>query len=138
MSEALFRPRRRRVLRLTLAVIAGAIALSVGAIVLWLRTHIVPPDCSDTDTLAMVRQSLTGRFNLPPGVTIDNIRTLAGGYVAFRFVCQASLGGFNSQDLPPGVFVPGTVHYISRLSADRRNHEVTVSIQPVLIWEQKQ
>ncbi len=105
---------------------------------IWLRTHIVPPNCSDPETLALVRRSLTGRFKLPPSVTIEAIQTLAGGYVAFRFVCEASLGGIDPRDLTPGTDVPGTVHYVSRLTADRQGHEVSVSIQPLLIWERMQ
>ena len=106
--------------------------------VIWLRTHIVPPACADPDTLALVRQSLTGRFKLPRSVTIDNIETLAGGYVAFRFVCEASLGGIDPHELPAGSVVPGMVHYVSRFTDDHQRHEVTVSLQPVLIWERKQ
>ena len=57
---------------------------------------------TDSATLALVRQSLTERFKLPASVTIENIQTLAGGYVAFRFVCEASLGGIDRQALPRG------------------------------------
>lgn len=105
---------------------------------IWLRSHVVPPDCADPDTLALVRQSLTGRFKLPNSVTIDDIRTLAGGYVAFRFVCEARLGGIDAHALPEGSVVPGMVHYVSNLTDDRRSHEVSVSIQPALKWERMQ
>jgi hypothetical protein len=138
MSEGLFRPRRRPALRRAVVLVASGIVVFAAATVVWLRAHIVPPDCSDPDTLALARQSLTGRFRLPPTVTIENIQTLAGGYVAFRFVCEASLGGIDPHELAPGVYVPGVVHYVSRLTADHRNHEVSVSIQPALIWERKQ
>jgi hypothetical protein len=30
------------------------------------------------------------------------------------------------------------VHYISRLTPDQRRHEVTVELQPLLIWEHAQ
>lgn len=112
-------------------------AFGAGCVV-WLRTHIVPPDCSDPDTLALVRRSLTGRFKLPPSVTIENIQTLAGGYIGFRFVCEASLGGIDRNALPPSSDVPGIVHYVSRLTADHQSHEVSVSVQPLLIWERMQ
>ena len=138
MSEGLFRPHRRPALRRAVMLVASSIAVFAVATMVWLRTHIVPPGCSDPDTLALVRQSLTGRFRLPPTVTIDNIQVLAGGYVAFRFVCEASLGGIDSHDLAPGAYVPGVVHYVSRLTVDHRDHEVSVSIQPALIWERKQ
>jgi hypothetical protein len=138
MSEGLFRPRRRPALRLALALIAVALIAFATGCVIWLRINVVPPDCSDPETLALVRQSLTGRFKLPPSVTIANIQTLAGGYVAFRFVCEASLSGVDPHALPAGSAVPGSVHYISRLTADRRNQEVSVSIQPILIWERQQ
>jgi hypothetical protein len=103
-----------------------------------MRTHVVPPDCEDPDTLALVRRSLTERFRLPASVTIENIQTVAGGYVAFRFVCEAGLGGIDRSALPDGSTVPGSVRYVSQLTADRRAHEVSVSIQPVLIWERVQ
>jgi hypothetical protein len=137
LSE-LFRPRRRPLLRLTLTLGACTIVIGATAIVVWLRTNVVPPDCRDPATLALVRRSLTGRFALPATVTIENIETLAGGYVAFRFVCEASLGGIDPHALPPGTDIPGTVHYVSQLTADRRHHEVSVSIQPALIWERQQ
>ncbi|HLY87635.1 MAG TPA: hypothetical protein VKQ27_01500, partial [Acetobacteraceae bacterium] len=83
MSGAdLFRPRRRPLLRLVLALGAAAIILCTTGVIIWLRFNVVPPDCSDPRTLALVRQSLLNRFKLPAGVTIDTIRTLAGGYVA--------------------------------------------------------
>ena len=125
-------------MRLALAIAACAVLVFATACVVWLRTHIVPPDCSDPGTLALVRRSLTGRFKLPPSVTIENIQTLAGGYVGFRFVCEASLGGIDRNALPPGTEVPGIVHYVSRLTADHQGHEVSVSIQPLLIWERMQ
>jgi hypothetical protein len=134
----LHRPRKRPALRLALALAAFAVFAFATGCVIWLRTHIVPPDCEDPDTLALVRQSLTGRFKLPQSVTIENIHTLAGGYVAFRFVCEASLGGIDPHALPEGSVVPGSVHYVSRLTADHQSHEVSVSIQPVLIWERMQ
>lgn len=108
MSE-LFRPRRRPLLRLTLTLGACTIVIGATAIVVWLRTNVVPPDCRDPATLALVRRSLTGRFALPASVTIENIETLAGGYVAFRFACEADLRGFDPKDLTPGSPVPGSV-----------------------------
>jgi hypothetical protein len=125
-------------LRLALGLVASAVLVFAAGCVVWLRSHVVPPDCEEPDTLALVRQSLTGQFRLPASVTIENIRTLAGGYVAFRFVCEASLGGIDRQALPEGSAIPGSVHYVSQLVPDRRRQEVTVSIQPVLIWERVQ
>jgi hypothetical protein len=137
MSE-LFRPRRRPALRLALA-LGTCIVLGVATgMVIWLRIHVVPPDCTDPDTLHLVYQSLTGRFKLPASVSIENIETLAGGYLAFRFVCEGDLRGVNLRELPPDTPVPGTVHYTSRLTADGRHHEVTVSIQPLLKLERVQ
>jgi hypothetical protein len=108
------------------------------ATVVWLRIRVVPPDCEDPDTLSLVRRSLTGRFHLPSGATIENVRTLAGGYVAFRFACEADVRGIDPHDLPEGTAVPGSVHYVSRLTADHQRHEVTVSIQPLLKLERVQ
>ena len=57
---------------------------------------------------------------------------------AFRFVCEAHIAGIDANALPPGSPVPGSVHYISRLTPDRQRHEVTVSIQPLMKWERIQ
>jgi len=137
-SDALFRARRRPVLRLVLALAACAVMASVAVIVTWLRTHVVPPNCEDPMTLALVHRRLTDRFKLPSGVTLDNIRTHAGGYLAFRFACEADLRGIDPHSLPEGTAVPGSVHYVSRLTADHQRHEVTVSIQPLLKLERVQ
>jgi hypothetical protein len=125
-------------LRLALALAAFVVFVFTTGCVIWLRTHVVPPDCEDPDTLALVRQSLTQRFKLPASVSIENIQTVAGGYVAFRFVCEAGLGGIDRNALPEGSAIPGSVRYVSQLTGDLRTHEVTVSIQPVLIWERVQ
>jgi hypothetical protein len=125
-------------LRLALGLAAFVVFVFTTGCVIWMRTHVVPPDCEDPDTLALVRRSLTERFRLPASVTIENIQTVAGGYVAFRFVCEAGLGGIDRSALPDGSTVPGSVRYVSQLTADRRAHEVSVSIQPVLIWERVQ
>lgn len=125
-------------LRLALALAAFVVFVFTTGCVIWLRMHVVPPDCDDPDTLALVRQSLTQRFRLPASVTVENIQTVAGGYVAFRFVCEAGLGGIDRNALPEGSAIPGSVRYVSQLTGERRTHEVTVSIQPVLMWERVQ
>ena len=137
-SDALFRARRRPVLRLVLALAACAVMASVAVIVTWLRTHVVPPDCEDPMTLALVHRRLTDRFKLPSGVTLDNIRTHAGGYLAFRFACEAELHGINPDDLPPGTPIPGSVYYVSQLTADGMRQEVSVRIYPLLTLERVQ
>jgi hypothetical protein len=120
------------------ALAACTILILATVSMIWLRTRVVPPDCEDPATLALVRQSLTRRFKLPGSLTIENIRTRAGGYVAFRFACEADLRRIDPHDLPEGTAVPGSVHYISRLTADHERHEVTVSIQPLLKLERVQ
>ena len=137
MSE-LFRPRRRPVLRLALALGATAIVVFAIATVIWLRIHVVPPDCEDPETLALVRRSLTVRFGLPASVSIEDIETHAGGYVAFRFACKADLRDIDPNELAPGSPVPGSVYYVNRLTNGGRRHEVTVSIQPLLKMEKVQ
>jgi len=134
----LFRPRRRPLLRLALGLAAGFVLLAATLIVIWLRTHIVPPDCEDPATLAQVSSSLTDRFKLPSNVTFAHIRARAGGYLAFRFACEADLRGIDPDTLPPGTPVPGTVYYISRLTDGGQRHEVSVSIYPLLILERVQ
>jgi hypothetical protein len=138
MSDALFRPRRRPLLRLTLAVGTCTVAVFVTIVAIWLRINVVPPDCADSRTLALVRSSLTGRFKLPASVTLANIQTHAGGYFAFRFACEADLRGIDPHDLPPGTAVPGSVTYVSRLTDGGQRHEVTVRVYPLLILEQVQ
>ncbi len=133
-----FRPRRRPVLRLVLACVAIAAVTFAGLTVIWVRIHVVPPGCSDPQTLALVRQSLTGRFGLPASVTIENVETHAGGYLAFRFACEADLRGVDPHDLPGGAPIPGSVYYTSRLTDGGRRHQVTVSIQPLLKLEKVQ
>ena len=138
MSGAVFRPRRRPLLRLSLVLGGCLFVAGATAIVIWLRIHVVPPDCEDPATLALVRRSLTGRVRLPASVAIDHVETHAGGYVAFRFACQADLHGIDPSDLAPGSPVPGSVYYVSRLRDGGRRHEVTVSILPLLKLEKVQ
>lgn len=59
----------------------------------------------------------------------------AGGWLAFRFICEADLD-IPEKDLPPGPR-PGMVHYISILDDNHRQH-VTVTISPLLEWVQVQ
>jgi hypothetical protein len=134
----LFRPRRRPLLRLVLALGTSALLLFAASIVIWLRVNVVPPDCLDSRTLALVRQSLTGRFNIPAAVTIEDIETHSGGYLAFRFACQASLRNIDPNALSAGTAVPGKVFYVSRLTPDRQRHQVSVSIEPLLKLEKVQ
>lgn len=138
MHDRYFRPRRRLWLRLVLATSVLVVLLASAVTVVWLRTNVVPPDCRAPETLTLVHQSLTGRFKLPATVVMENIQTLAGGYLAFRFACAAELGNINPNDLTPGTTIPGTVYYTSRLTEDGQHHEVTVSIQPLLVMKRVQ
>jgi hypothetical protein len=125
-------------LRLALAFSAAAVLAFAAAWVVWLRTHVVPPNCEDSATLAQVRQGLTNHFALPAAISIEHIRMLAGGYVAFRFVCEADIAGIDRNSLPPGTPVPGMVQYTSQLTNGHSRHEVTVSIEPRIRWERVQ
>ncbi len=113
-----------------LVILSAALAASAA----WFRARL-PPACTDPRTIALVRQSLTTRYQLPPGATLDDIRTVAGGWLALRFVCTADLAGFDPHTLPQGMPLPGSVRYTSQLTPDRSRHEVTVELQPSLIWE---
>ena len=106
---------------------------------IWLRIHVVPPDCEDPDTLSLVRQSLTGRFNLPPSVDDRERRARSPAAMSrsaspARPICAGSIRMICRE----GTAVPGSVHYVSRLTADHQRHEVTVSIQPLLKLERVQ
>ena len=125
-------------LRLAVALAACAVLIFTTGLAIWVRANVVPPDCSSPATLALVRQDLLGRFRLPPGLTINSIHTLAGGYLAFRFSCEASLDNIDRNALPPGSPIPGFVYYISQLTPDHRHHEVSVRIEPLLIMERVQ
>jgi hypothetical protein len=120
-------------LRLALALIALAILAFAGGVIAWIRHNIVPPNCTDPRTLALVRKSLIGHFHLPADTRILNIHTDAGGYAAFRFVCEAQLD-VNRNELPPNTAIPGSVHYTSQLSDDRQRQDVSVRVEPLLIW----
>jgi hypothetical protein len=116
-----------------LALAAAALILgATAAIVVHVRLHVVPPGCRDPQTLALVRQSLTNHFHLPTSTRIDHIRMLAGGWLAFRFVCQADLE-VNLAELPPGP-KPGFVNYTSQLGDKGRRQEVTVRVAPLMMW----
>lgn len=122
--------------RIFLAVTGLLIAALAGSAA-WFRAR-VPPDCDDPRTVAVVEQVLTSRDHLPATTTLTAIRTVAGAFVALRFVCQAQLTGFDPQSLPEGVPVPDIVQYTTRLTPDRRRLEVTVDLQPQMIWEKVQ
>jgi hypothetical protein len=94
-----------------------------------------PPNCADPRTLALVHNSLTTFFHLPDTTTLELIHTVAGGYIAFRYVCSAHPIGFTREQLPPGTIVPAGVRYVSELSPDGLRHVVHVSISPNLILE---
>jgi hypothetical protein len=138
MSGDIFRPRTRPTVRVATAIAIFVLLVSAAGIGAYLRANVVPPDCEDPATLALVRQQLSDRFHLPPSVILDNIQTHAGGYFAFRFACEASLGGIDTHDLPPGSPIPGSVTYVSRLTQGGSHHEVTVRIYPLLILEKVQ
>jgi len=113
----------------TIALLLSAVA----ATVLWFHARL-PPNCTDPGTIALVRRSLIAHDHLPPSTRLDDIRTVAGGPVALRFVCEALVGGVDPHALPPGTPLPGVVHYTSQLTPDRRRHEVTVNLEPLLKW----
>jgi hypothetical protein len=131
----LHRPRRRPLLRLAVTLVVLIVFATTGSWLAWVRVNVVPPDCLSPNTLSMVRESLTGRFNLPQSVRLEEVRTIVGGYFALRYVCEAHLAGIDPNLLPPGAPIPGSVDFISRLSSDHRRHEVIVSVEPQLKWE---
>jgi hypothetical protein len=113
--------------------LAGLALLGAVAVVVHVRLTVVPPGCRDPRVLAIVRQQLTGRYRLPTTVRIENIRVQAGGPLAFRFLCNADLGGLSHAPLPPGPR-PGGVHYVTQLTEPGRRLSVTVHLQPMLEW----
>jgi hypothetical protein len=136
--------RRRRIgWRRPVAIIVVVSVLLAGGAVYYHRT-ITPPDCNDPRTLALVHASLTGHFKLPETTRLEGIQTVAGSYLAFRYVCEARVVGFDPHTLPPGTVIPNTVRYVSHLTEaghltdGGQRHEVTVRIAPLLILEQVQ
>jgi hypothetical protein len=122
------------------AIFLGSLAMLVAVLAasaVWFRGRL-PPACADPRTVVLVRQSLTEHSHLPASTTLEKIRTVAGGWLALRFVCTADLAGFDPHELPPGTKLPGQVRFISRLTPDGRRHEVTVDLQPLLTWEPAQ
>ncbi len=130
--------RRRRIgWRWPLAILCVVSLLLARGAVYYHRT-VTPPDCTDPHTLALVQDSLTGHFKLPDTTRLEHIHTIAGGYLAFRFVCGAQLDGFDPHALPPGMPIPGTVRYVSDFADGGRRQEVSVRIAPLLIMVQVQ
>ncbi len=113
------------------------IGAGLAGAVVYLRRDVVPPDCRDPRTLALVRESLTQRFALPASVRMEAITMLAGGPLAFRFVCEADLRLPEGAPMPPGA-KPGFARYTSALVADGTRHEVTVEVLPLLLWQKAQ
>ena len=111
--------------------LGGLLAISAVAY----HRRYTPPDCFDPRTVALVHGSLVHHFHLPESTRLQHIRTVAGGYVAFRFVCSAIPVGFTRDELPPGTVIPASVDYVSRLTPDGARHEVSVSIAAHLILE---
>ena len=112
--------------------VAALILGATAAIVVHVRRHVVPPDCRDPRTLALVRHSLTDHYHLPASTGIDHIHTIAGGWLAFRFVCQADLE-VDLAKLPPGP-KPGFVDYTSQWAEPGHLLHVTVHVSPLMIW----
>lgn len=110
-----------------------AVLVTIGTVAYHRRY--TPPDCNDPRTLALVHSSLVNHFHLPESTRLEMIRTVAGGYIAFRFVCTAQPVGFTREELPPGTVVPEGVRYVSRLTPDGTRHEVSIRIVPHLLLE---
>lgn len=125
--------RARTAIILALAIVLLA---AVGGFAAWFHAG-KPPGCNDPRTLAMVQESLS-RHHLPATTQVTGIRTVAGGPLALRFVCEAQLVGIRRTDLPPGTPLPGAITYTSHLTDHHTHHEVSVRIEPLLKWEQVQ
>ena len=119
--------------KLILSLFLVLLTSAVVATVLWFHAR-RPPNCTNPDTIALVRHTMVADDHLPSSATLEDIRTIAGGPIAFRFVCEAFVGGVDKNALPPGMPVPGSVHYTSELTPDRRRLEVTVHLEPLLKW----
>ncbi len=113
-----------------------AVLLTGGAV--YYHRTVTPPDCTDPRTLALVHASLTNHFKMPDSTRLEHIQTIAGSYLAFRFVCKAEVTDFDRNALPPGSMVPHTVRYVSHLTDGGQRHEVNVRIAPLMILEQVQ
>jgi hypothetical protein len=109
------------------AISVTAVLVTIGV---WFRSN-VPPDCADPRTEALVKAALHNRFRLPETIGLARIQTVAGGFLALRFVCEAELEGVDPAALPPGP-IPHDVEYTSQLTDGRQR--ITVSIEPLLRW----
>jgi hypothetical protein len=108
--------------RLTLAAAGLTLAGGSAALAVHLRRTVVPPGCDDPRTLARLA------LRLPDGERVARTRVIAGGPLAFRFVCEADLDGARAL----------TARYTSQLVDPGARHQVTVAISPVLVWMQVQ
>ncbi len=118
--------------RMVTAASLAVLLAAVGGVVLYVRRTVVPPGCRDPQVLAIVRQTLIERADLPPVLRLRHIVTRAGGPLAFRFVCDASLRGLAHQLLPGPR--PGGVRYLTRLAGPQHRLVVTVRLVPLLEW----
>ncbi len=118
--------------RMVTAASLALVLAAVGLVVVYVRRNVVPPGCRDSRVLAIVRQRLIERAHLPPVLRLRHIVTRAGGPLAFRFVCAASLRGLAHQLLPGPR--PGGVRYVTRLTGPGHRLSVTVRLIPLLEW----
>ncbi|MBV8615821.1 MAG: hypothetical protein JOY66_18915 [Acetobacteraceae bacterium] len=111
-------------MRRRLAISAIGLTLAGGSAALAVHLHrtVVPPDCRDPRTLAQLAT------RLPAGERVARIRVIAGGPLAFRFVCEADLEGARAL----------TARYTSQLVGPGARHEVAVAVSPVLVFVQVQ
>jgi len=118
--------------RAILAVSSAVLLAAVGGVVIHVRRTVVPPGCRDPRVVAIVRRILITRAHLPPVLRLRHIVIRAGGPLAFRFVCDASLGGLAHQALPGPR--PGGVHYVTSLTGPDHRLAISVRLVPLLQW----
>jgi hypothetical protein len=108
--------------RWRLALAAAGLGRAGGSAPRAIHQHrtIVPPSCSDPRTLAQLAT------RLPDGERVARVHVIAGGPLAFRFVCEADLDGARAL----------TARYTSQLVDPGARHQVTVAISPVLVFVQ--
>ena len=116
-------PTRWLVLAFVLAV--GVLGAGFG----YYRSAVMPPDCASMVLRPKVHDILVRQFGLPGEVRYALVRTLEGGELATRFVCDAELVNDLPAESPPGR-PRRIVHFESYIDRATGEHAIKAGIRP--------